>query len=248
MKTKILFIVILCLPISIWAQKGASPYTLSKIEVTPPEFTNIKNVAMLFNNNNPALIENYLKEHTVYPEEAAKCYKQGTAVVQFIVTSEGEVTDFKVINSVCPMIDEEIIRVLSTTNGMWKPGIRDQKPADMEQEVSMMFVASRANRNSPVEYFTRQAKNLWVRGNTLFLEKHNPKKALKFYNESVKYLPYDPSTLLLRGFCKYELGDREGARSDWERVNTIGKYDADEFIQNLAYLPGYDEMKIVLNE
>ena len=239
----------MCLPIFVCGQKNITARdTLPKVEVTPPEFVNIKNVAAFFNETDPALLTNYLTENSEYPEEAAKCYKQGTVVVQFTVTAGGEITDFRVINSVCPVIDDEIVRVLKTTEGMWKPGLKDQKPVDMPQEVSMMFVASPANRNTPVEYFTRMAKNSWLRGNILFVEKHNPKKALKFYNESVKYLPYDPATLLLRGFCKYELGDKSGARADWERVSTIGKYDADEFIETLASLSGYDEMKLVLNK
>lgn len=239
----------MCLPIFIWGQeKSTERDTLNKFDVTAPMFTGIENVNMLFDENQREDINDYLTKHINYPEEAARCYKQGTAVVQFVVTANGELTDFKMINSVCPVIDQELIRVLETTSGMWKFGLKDEKPADMEQEVSMMFVANPENKTAPYEYFTKLARNHFVKANDLFLEKHNYRKALKSYDQTIKYLPYDASTLLVRGLCKYEMGDREGALSDWERINKIGSFDADWFIENLSYFPGYEEMIAIINK
>ncbi len=246
MKTKLIIAVLLIVPFFGFGQfqeKGDIP----EVQIVAPEFTGIKNYNQFQNGNGLSLINDYLKSHTVYPEEAGRCLLQGTVVVKFIVTSKGEVTDFKVINSVCPLIDKEIVRVLSTSSGMWKPGLKNGELADMEQEAAMMFVVNPTYLNSPVEYFTKQAKRYCKRANKTLFVKHNPKKALKYYNETVRYAPYDQSCLLVRGLCRYELGDREGARSDWERVNAIGNYDTDEFLQKLTCLPGYNEMMLVLN-
>lgn len=131
---------------------------------------------------------------------------------------------------------------------MWKSGYNNEIPVAMEREVSMMFVASDIHKNAPKEYFTKLASNYCAKGNKQFLEKHNPKKALKSYNQSIKYLPYESALLLLRGLCKYELGNRQGAINDWERINEIGSYDADWCIEQLSYLPGYDEMTAILNK
>lgn len=221
---------------------------IKQVKVTRPEFTGIENVTQFINNGKMESIGDYLNKNIEYPEEAALCYKQGTAVVQFVVTADGEITGFNVINSVCPIIDKELIRVLKTTGGMWKPGFNNENPVDMPREVSMMFVADPTNKNAPKEYFTKLASNHFFKGNIEFLEKHNLRKALRNYNESIRYLPYDASSLLLRGLCKYELGDREGAVRDWERINEIGSYDADWCIEKLSYLPGYDEMLTILEE
>jgi len=248
MKTKILLFVIICLPIFVWGQKEVILQDTSDVvSVTPPEFTGIENVNLRVNDVQSDAFRDYLTKNIKYSEEAAKCHKQGTAVVQFVVTADGELSDFEVLNSVCPVIDEELIRVLKTTDGMWKPGLNNEKPVNMEKEVSMMFVADPKHKSAPYEYFTKLAGNYCIKANTLFLEKHNLKKALKNYNQIITYLPYDASTLLVRGLCRYEMGDREGAISDWKRVNEIGTYDADWCIESLADLEGYDEMQTVLN-
>ena len=246
MKTKILLFAIVCMPIFVWGQKNSTERdTLPKVEVTPPEFTGITSVNKLFNNSSMKDIGKYLFENFQYSEEA--CYIEGTVIVQFVITANGELNNFNVINSVCPVIDNEFIRVLETTSGMWKPGLNNMKPVDMEKEVSMMFVAKQQYKSNPKSYFTNQARNYFTKANNLFLEKHNLKKALRNYDQTIKYLPYDASSLLVRGLCKYELGDMDGARADWKRVNEIGRYDATEYINKLVDFQGYAEMTHILN-
>lgn len=247
MKTKIFLLLMLCISVFVWGQKEPIRRdTSAVISVSPPQFTGIVNFNRLFNDNSMNNLVNYLNSNVVYPVYKPECYSEGTGIIQFVVTSEGELTDFKIINSVCPVIDNELIRILKTTAGMWKPGFNNEKPEDMESEVSMMFVASSKNKKFPKEYFKKRASYYCSFGNKLFLSKHKPQKALRYYDKTVKYLPYETCPLLMRGLCKYELGDREGASIDWERINDIGKYDADLFIKSLSYLPGYEEMlKIV---
>ena len=247
MKTKFFLFVIFCLPAFVWGQEPVLRDTSEVINVTNPKFTGIKNVAHLFTNQTET-IGDYLHKNIKYPEEAARCYKQGTAVVKFTVTAEGELTDFQVLNSVCPVIDNELIRVLKNTDGMWNPGISNEEFVDMPQEVSMMFVASSNNNKAPKEYFTKMARNHFAKANTLFLEKHNLKRALKSYDQSIKYLPYDASLLLIRGLCKYELGDAKGAISDWERINELGTYNADWCFESLTDLSGYDQMMEIVEK
>ncbi len=247
MKTKILILGIVCLPIFVWGQKNSTEKdTLQKIEVTPPEFTGIVNFNQLFNSSSMEDIGNYLSENFQYPEEA--CYVEGTGIVQFVITADGELTNFTVINSVCPIIDHEFIRVLKTTSGMWRSGLNNEKPVDMEKEVSMMFVANQQNKTNPKEYFAKMATNHFIKANTLFLEKHNLKKALRNYDQTIKYLPYDASSLLERGLCRYALGDLNGARNDWERINRIGSFDASTLMDEMTSLNGYDEMIAIIEK
>lgn len=243
MKTKILLLVLLCFPIFIWGQdKTTAQVNSDEVTVTPPKFKGI------VKNNNLDVLSHYLNNEIVYPEKAVECCEQGTAIVKFMVTVKGELNDFRIINSVCPMLDEELIRAVKTTDGMWEPGYNNEKPVAMEKEVSMMFVADPIHNHSSKKYFEKLATRYAKKGNTLLLGKNNPKKALSCFNESIKYMPYDASALLLRGLCKYELGDREGARNDWERINEIGNYDADPWIENVAYLPGFEEMMAIVEK
>lgn len=249
MKTKILLFVIFCLPIIVWGQINRTVRdTLLKVEVTAPVFTGLQFV-LDEPYSKDDILGKYLAENFVYPAVAYQYGMQGTGVVQFVVQPNGKLTDFHVMNSICSELDKEFIRVLKTTEGMWSPGSNNDNPVQMEKEVSMMFVADCDwCNNKPKEYFTKLAKMHFTKANNLFLVKKNLKKALINYDKTIKYLPYDASVLLVRGLCKYEIGDLEGARTDWERINRLGSFDANWYIDELATLKGYDEMMATIEK
>ena len=247
MKTKFYLVVIMCLAVlMVKGQKNVPPFTVENVSVTPPAFTGIENSAKLNSVRNDANLSEYLIENVELPEDAQKCLAQGTAIIQFVVTSEGKVTDLKIVNSVCPSVDNEIIRVLKTTSGMWKPGYQNEVPVSMEKEIALMIVAKDAKLNNPKPYFTDLVKDNFIKGNELFLVKNNARKALKYYNNCVKYLPYEMASLMVRGLCKYQLGDKEGAFSDWKRINAIGGYNMNEFIEEYRKADGFAEMASIL--
>lgn len=244
MKTKLFLLALMIFPLITMGQIEQKNVA-EEVKVMPPVFTGIQNVVDK-PENQARLIGIYLMNNFQYPATAAKFCQQGTGVVRFVVRPTGELVDFQVINSVCPELDRAFVKVLKSTSGEWNPGYNNGKPVEMEKEVSMLFVANREWTNNPKDYFMKIAQNQFSKGNNLLLKKGKAKKALRFYNESVKYLPYETSSLLLRGLCKYELGDEDGACSDWNRINAIGLYDADLFIENLCELKGYEEMTQIL--
>ncbi len=83
-------------------------------------------------------------------------------------------------------------------------------------------------------------------GSSAFFVEHKPKKALRHYNKSVRYLPNDKGLLLIRGICNYELGNEENARKDWNRIVSLGGvgYSMDNSI--LSEMKGYKEMTRIL--
>ena len=245
MKKKLFLLAVLVFPIVVLGQTFHK--NLDEINVTPPAFTGIQKAVTLPESVVSDPLEAFLVENFIYPDVAAECYIEGTGIVQFTVYPNGELSDFEVINSVCPAIDKEFIRVLKTTDGMWNPGYNNNTATSMEKEVSMMFVANRTNQQNSKAYFIKNAKKLFKKGNNLFLVKGNPKKALNYYERSIKFMPYETSSLLLRGLCRFEMGDEKGACSDWKRINAIGKYDADEFLENLCELKGFAEMTQIIN-
>ena len=135
MKTILVFVIATLIAAFTYGQKQ----DLQEVEVTAPQFTGIKNAVTQETVSSNFLIKNYLKDNVYYPENALNFGIQGTEVVQFTVTSEGNVADFQIINSICPEIDEEIIYFLKKTDGMWNPGYNNGKPVDMQQEVSLIF-------------------------------------------------------------------------------------------------------------
>jgi hypothetical protein len=72
---------------------------------------------------------------------------------------------------------------------------------------------------------------------------------MKFYTWGINYLPYDKSLLLMRGMCRYELGDNEGAKEDWNRMTNLGgNIDMSEFTAQIAEMKGYEDLKGILKK
>ena len=218
------------------------------VEVTAPQFTGVEN-AVVFQTGSPnTLIKNYLKENIVYPKEAAYCSIEGTEVVKFKVTTGGNVKDFEIINSVCPEMDKEVIKALALTNGMWIPGVRNGQPDDMTIEIPFTFCTTATGSKAVQEKFTERATSLFSKGSQMLFEKGKTKKALYYYDKGVTYLPYDQSLLMLRGMCRYELGDKEGATEDWMRMGNLGGPDMSEVTELVKDMKGYDEMFAILKK
>lgn len=221
---------------------------VEEVSVSAPQFTGVENAMMHQNESPNAPIKNYLSKKVCFSAEAAACKAEGTEVVQFTVTADGNVADFKIINSVYPAIDNEIIRILKNTNGMWLPGYNNGKLVDMTHEVSMVFCLEKKNSESITKMFSEKASNYFSAGTEVLFEKKNSKKALKFYSSDINYLPKNQSLLLMRGLCRYELGDAAGANEDWNRMASLGGIDMSEYTEHIEGLKEYDELMAILQK
>lgn len=206
---------------------------LTAIEVTPPAFTS----------DVPKSINDFMQKNLEYPAEAGFWKHQGTEVVQFVITPEGKVTDFTVINSVSYEIDKEVIRVLESTSGNWMPGTINGEPVSMETEVSMAFMLN------PKDDFVEMAKWNMSKGNELLFLKNQPKRALRYFDWALNYLPSNETINAVRGFCKFKLGDENGANRDWNRANLLaGKKGINIDFKNMALNSGnLEDFESMLN-
>lgn len=71
----------------------------------------------------------YMILNMKYPQEAVDANEQGKVVVNFTITSKGEVTDPKIIQSVSPSLDAEALRIVNSMP-LWNPGTVDGKPVN----------------------------------------------------------------------------------------------------------------------
>jgi len=240
---KILFLV-LCIIISfITLGQVKKEYVdeIKGVSVSPPTFLGAVQPSQNEKNNS---LNEYLSKELQYPEESKIQMKEGTVVVKFAVLSSGQLIDFHVVNSVSPEVDEEVVRALKTTDKMWNPGTSNNSPVAMESEVSVAFIIGEGS--AITKEFADHAKHYFEKGSKkMYLEK-NCKGALKCYNKAICYLPNDESILLTRGMCKYELGDKQGACQDWNRVKTLG--GGDIYLNDFCELKGYAEMINTLHE
>jgi tetratricopeptide (TPR) repeat protein len=232
MKTNIIFAVSMLAAAFAFAQNQ----DLQEIKVTPPQFR-----SDLFQN-----INDFLLSGIEYPVESIKTGNEGTEVIQFVITPMGNITDIRVINSISEIIDLEMIRILEITAGMWIPGTANGEPVAMEKEISVVFKISEKSD------FVAKAKSNLELGNKMLFENKNPEKALKYFDKGISLLPNEETLLAVRGLCKYEMGDIEGAKNDWNRLKIPDEKNAAKLLTetsvNYSQLSGYSEMMTFVNK
>jgi hypothetical protein len=138
-------------------------------------------------------INNYLNDQMKNLQCAALHCRPGTEVIAFVVTPGGELDGFRVINSVSPAIDDEVIRVLKGTSGSWVPGTLNGEQVAMELEVAIVYVPDH-NFN-----LVEEAKHYLDKGNQMLLLKKDPKRALRCFNEAFRLIPNEESILAKNG-------------------------------------------------
>ena len=247
MKKLVIFLLSLFLTLVVSGQDPTTNVKGNK-DTNSPVFIGSENVvSSLLENNNSNLLDNYIKENFVCPEMAHKCFMEGTEVVHFMVNEHGNVSNFKIINSVCPELDRELIRVLKTTDGQWIPSQINGEAVAMDVEVEFKFGIYNS-RGDLVKDFNKKATNCYISGSKQLFVKNNPEKALKCYNNGIKYLPNNKALLMMRGFCHYELGDTESAHRDWNRILALGGIVPVEIDYRVIDLNGYEELVSCLTE
>lgn len=80
----------------------------------------------------------FIRRTQIYPEDAKRASIQGRVLVQFIVEEDGSITNPKVVKSVCPSLDAEAVRIISSMP-KWKPGKIDGKACRVRFTVPINF-------------------------------------------------------------------------------------------------------------
>lgn len=239
---KTIFLFAFCLVFSAMATGQEKKLNPALKDMTLPEF-NGKNFEMLTQGKNCTSLNDYLRSCACYPDECIKQRVQGTEVIELEVTSDGKLTGFQVINSVSPEIDEHVISLLKNTSGMWLPGRVNGVPVSMKKEISVAFKWNEFEEFAAKD-FTELARLYFEKGSKLLFVKNQPEKALKHFNNGVRYLPTNESLLMLRGMCRYEMGDEAGARRDWDRMRALenSKTDFVLYADQLQDFKGFAEL------
>ncbi len=86
----------------------------------------------------PGGVMRFVSEHQTYPLEAYENDIQGKVVVSFVVEPDGSRSNFKVVKSVFPSLDNEALRVLKIMPN-WKPGKIEGKPVRVLYYVPVTF-------------------------------------------------------------------------------------------------------------
>ena len=177
-------------------------------------------------------IYDFLSQNLVYPDKAKRWEIEGTEVIRFQVTADGEINTIRVINSVSDDIDYCVIRALKISSGNWTPGNINGVPSTIEQEINVVFKIHESTD------FLELAQYYVKKGNFMLYDKKKPGKALRFFNLAVKYMPNNIPLLTSRMFCKDRLGDVEGVIADRERINALAHRNSTMSFEEMIVVRG----------
>lgn len=82
----------------------------------------------------------WVGEHLVYPDSCEQRGEEGCVKVRFSVEADGSVGDVTVIEGVTPALDQEAVRVVSSSP-KWEPGRRQGMPARFSFTFPIQFVS-----------------------------------------------------------------------------------------------------------
>jgi TonB family protein len=84
------------------------------------------------------LLYEYFNRELKYPQEAIKDSIQGVITVSFIINSQGQPKEFKIINSLGSPFDKEVVRLIENMPP-WKPAMLNGKPIDSKISIPLTF-------------------------------------------------------------------------------------------------------------
>ncbi len=229
MKTTAILVLFMFIAFLSTAQDLTETKMLRDVDVTPPSFMGVKTTVLDLAKSTS--IYDYLGEKIEYPKMSENMMKEGCVIIQFTVLENGDLDNFEVINSVTSDIDNEVIKVLKSTDGMWRPGKNNGTPVAMEKEVAVTFQMENSDHLKLAQKFYRRANKKF--------EKNKYKKALRLLDHALVYQPYDKAVLLKRGQTRLLTGNMGGACQDWNRLKSLGSDLADAYLEKHCEMDDY---------
>ncbi|WP_300694814.1 M56 family metallopeptidase [uncultured Bacteroides sp.] len=136
----------------------------------------------------PGLMQ-FLAKNIKYPINAQKNGTQGRVTAQFIVNTDGSISNVEILRGVDPDLDSEAVRVISTMPN-WKPGMQKGKAVRVKYTIPVMF---RLNNEKKEEHKPVQTINESIAGTGRTNQKAMPEKPEEHVVfETVEQMPSFP--------------------------------------------------------
>ncbi len=155
---------------------------------------------------------NHLKNNIIYPESAAAALHEGIVKVAFNVQRNGQLNNFRVIQSVCYECDQQVIEALKLTSKCWSPGKINHEPVDMETTVAVLFdlTDTRSDEELAKAHYNIGIRRFYMAHNPLINPKQQHRKleaSIKSLNQALKYTPNEHCILAVKAMVYNSLGN-----------------------------------------
>ena len=111
------------------------------VEVEPEIFDPFVLEEQALFNGKPAedAFRSYIGQNLTFPQIAIDNGIFGKVFVQFVIDQRGNVVDVQVVRGVDPSLDNEALRLIKSTSGMWTPGKQSGKPVKVRYTFPISF-------------------------------------------------------------------------------------------------------------
>jgi TonB family protein len=201
----------------------------------------------------------YVYKRVQYPEDAKKAGIEGRSVAQFLVRSDGKVTDAKIVRSIGYGTDEVVLAVINSMP-VWRPGYDEGRAVNVEFTIPVSFkMADTPKADAPetsgsevfkvVEEMPRfpGCEDAGLEGKEL--QQCSFGKLVGFIQQHMKY-PEEAEKAGIEGKTVVQFIVRaDGSITDAKIVRSIG-YGTDAVVLDIvkampAWRPGYQRGKAV---
>ncbi|MFM2048016.1 MAG: hypothetical protein RI955_562 [Bacteroidota bacterium] len=168
-----------------------------------------------------AALMKFISVNIKYPQVAKDAEIEGRVIVSFVVTTEGKLTDLKVLRDIGGGCGEEAIRVLKLSPD-WKPGMQNGKKVNVKMVLPIKFSLDNDNKNlqsdKPQFPGGEESMKLFIKNNLIYPEKAKKKK--------------------IEGVCMIKiLVSKDGMISNPEITNSLGKAFDNEALRVFNLMP-----------
>jgi len=177
-----------------------------------------------FKGGDKALYE-FLGKNIIYPEKAKEQGLQGRVILNFIIETDGSVSNIFVLEGPGEILEQEAVKVVNLMQGMWTPGIINGEPVRVSFNMPIKFTlqiggsyfdGSSYVTNPTISFFDTYKKGYE------YLEKGMYKTASRYFSCYQVGDEINLDALYALGLCKFLLEDTKGAISCWEEAKKYG--------------------------
>jgi TonB family protein len=134
-------------------------------------------------------INEFIENNLMCPYEIEPITDEGVVVVRFMVEPNGQLSDYRIENSVSRQVDNSVIRCLQLTSGNWRAGRVNGEPTAMESKVYVHFdLPGNATNIDLARNYMSSAVTHYNKGCEVELPSMAVKKANRHFKSTLWYL------------------------------------------------------------
>lgn len=138
----------------------------------------------------------------------------------FIVRSSGLINSIQVIENINKKFEKQFLKALEKTKKRWLVGELNGNKVDVQMRISFKFISS--DKFLPKYNYSQKGK--------ISMNNLDYTRALSYFDLALEKMPSDYESLYYKAICEMNLGNRNAACEDLEKVKTLGKMQVEELI------------------